>query len=179
MTTRLITPPAAPALSPEEARTAARRTDTALDAELAIYVSAFTTIAEHETGRSIINRTYQEVLDTFPDAIRLYRPPIASVNFLKYYDESGTLQTLDPADYELDVVNEGYIVPAPGKSWPATQSGKINAVIVEYVAGYGADNTATPADFKAFIMSKIAEKYLSDKENPYLVCLLESKKVWG
>lgn len=181
MTTRLITPPAALALSLEDGRLAARRTGTELDAEIAIAIKGLVKHVEQVTQRSIIHRTYQQVLDKFPDAIKLYYPPIASVSWVKYYDEDGVLQTLDPADYELDSVREGYLVPAPDAAWPSTQCGKINAVMVEYVAGYGADHTSTPDEFKLYLKAKVAEHFGIDKASEFIEGLIRNsgEKIWS
>lgn len=183
MTTKLILAPVAMALSIEEARLAARRPtgDTSLDTELTITIKALTADIEQRTGRSIINRTYQQILDTFPDAIQLHYPPISSVSWVKYYDADGELQTLDPADYQTDSVREGYVVPAPDASWPTTQDGRINAVMVEYVAGYGASSTATPDEFKHYMMAKIAEQYGFSKSSPFIENLIDGgrEKIWS
>jgi uncharacterized phiE125 gp8 family phage protein len=179
MTTQLITPPAALALSIEDGRLAARRTDTALDGEITLCIQAATRHIEHVTGRSIVNRTYEQVLDAFPNAIRLDYPPIASIESVKFRDLDGAWQTLDPADYEG---NDPlwHVVPAPGKAWPATQN-RINSVKVRYVAGYGPDHATTPAEFKQYIVLKIKEQFLGEKLTPYCEDLLTNsdEKIWG
>lgn len=180
MTTRLITPPAGLALSLEDGRLAARRTDTALDGEIEMTIKALTRYVEQVTGRSIIHRTLQQVLDAFPSAIRLDYSPISEVLFVRYFDESGVEQTLDPQDYYLDAVNS-YLVPAPDAAWPATQSGRINAVTVEYVAGYGADHTSTPDEFKLYLKAKLAEQYCGDKPSEFIENLIlnSGEKIWS
>lgn len=183
MTTKLITAPAALALSLAEARLAARRQadDTSLDTELTILIKGLTRDIEQRTGRSIINRTYQQILDTFPDAIQLYFPPISSVSWVKYYDADGVLQTLDPQDYQTDLTREGYIVAAPDVEWPETEDGRINAVMVQYVAGYGADSTSTPDDFRLYMMAKITENYYPSKNSDWIERLIDGsgEKIWS
>jgi uncharacterized phiE125 gp8 family phage protein len=173
----IISKPVQMAVSLDDARTAARLDGTDLDAQLEIDVRAFTREAEHCTGRAIIDQTHRVSLDAFPEAIQLPVSPVRSV-VVQYCDPDGQWQTLDPADYELD--NEGsicYVVPAPGKAWPATQA-RINAVRVDALCGYGPDHTTTPDEFKAYILGKVAEKY-AGVEAPYLDRMLWSLKVYA
>lgn len=181
MTYRLITPPVAMAVSLTAARNAARANGTGLDAEIEVMVRTITEDAEHKTGRAIINRTYRVTLDAFPDAIRLPASPVASITSVKYLDLAGVEQTLDPADYIVDSVSEpGYIVPAPGVTWPSTLE-RINAVNVVCVCGYGADDTTTPPAFKGYLLAKVQEYFApaGTPESPYLARLLDSLMVHG
>jgi uncharacterized phiE125 gp8 family phage protein len=161
----ILTPPVNMAVSLGAARTAARLDSTELDTQLEIDVRAFTSEAEHKTGRAIIDQTHRVALDAFPrgvhggpGAIQLPVSPVQSV-VITFRDPDGQWQTLDPADYELDNENApSFVVPAPGKSWPATQA-RINAVRVDALCGYGPDDTTTPDGFKAYILGKVAEKH--------------------
>jgi uncharacterized phiE125 gp8 family phage protein len=137
-------------------------------------------------GRSIINQTWRLTLDAFPDALKLYNPPIVSVSSVKYYDEDNVLQTLDPQDYTVDNVSEpGYIVPAPDVDWPCTYD-KINAVVVEYVAGYGATAASTPPEVRLYILAKLREQYdpatkpeRATIQSSFIDSLLDRKKIWS
>jgi len=122
-------------------------------------------------------------LDAFPDAIRLPRAPIASVESVKYLDADGVQQTLSALDYLVDTVSTpGYIVPAYGKAWPETRE-QINAVEVEYTAG----SATTPAALKAWMLLAIGDMYAnreasSDKPtvaHGFADRLLDPFKVWG
>lgn len=180
MTVRVIVEPVNMAVSLAAARDAARVNGSDLDAELEIHVRALTAEAEHYTGRAIINRTYRVTLDSFPDAIELPASPVASVSSVKYIDEAGAEQTLDPADYIVDDRSEpGYIVPGVDLAWPATQA-RVNAVNVEVVCGYGADDTTTPAPFKAYILARLKEIYAAPgtPESPFLMRGLDSLRVY-
>lgn len=182
MTTQLITAPAALAVSMADARLAVKieADDTSMDTAITVCIAGITAYAEHQMQRSIINRTLRQTLDSFPDAIKLYSPPIASVSYVKYYDADNVLQTLAPDDYTVDTVSEpGYIVPAPGVTWPSTYN-KINAVQVQYVAGYGATDASTPDNIRMYILAKLTEQFDADaKPNAFLDCLLDVKKVWS
>lgn len=182
MTVRVIVNPVNMAVSLADARNAARVNGTDLDGELETHVRALTAEAEHYTGRAIINRTYRITLDEFPDAIELPSTPLASVSSVsvKYIDPAGLEQTLDPADYIVDDKSEpGYIVPGVDLAWPETRV-RINAVNVVAVCGYGADDTTTPAPFKAFILARLKEIYApaGTPESPFLIRGLDSMRVY-
>ena len=180
MTVRVIVEPVNMAVSLADARNAARVNGTDLDSELETHVRALTAEAEHYTGRAIVNRTYRVTLDAFPDAIELPSTPLVSVTSVKYIDEAGAEQTLDPADYIVDDKSEpGYIVPGVDLAWPATQV-RVNAVNVVAVCGYGPDDTTTPAPFKAFILARLKEIYAppGTPESPFLMRGLDSLRVY-
>lgn len=181
MTTRLITPPAAMAVSLADARLAARADGDELDAEIITQVKAITEEAEHYCGRAFIEQTWRVTLDRFPDAIKLPNPPLISVEYVSFYDTSGVLQTIDPQDYQVDAASEpGYIVPAPGKAWPATAS-RINAVEVQYKCGYGPTEASVPDSVKGYILAKVREYFAppGTPKNEHLCRLLDRCKVYS
>ena len=129
------------------------------DAMLTRWIKGARQRAEHLAQRALCTQTWQQNLDGFPAAIELPWSPVQSVNFVKYRDETNTLQTLAPADYKVDIQGRstGYIVPAYGLAWPATYP-EINAVSVEWVAGYG-DETAVPACVVDWMLLIIEDRY--------------------
>ena len=187
MRVRLIAP-ATGALQPitlEEARAQARVDCDAEDAFLGLLISVATQAASDRLQRALVPARYRLTLDSFPDAVELLMPPIISVESVKYIDTDGEQQTLDPQDYFLDSVSEpGYLVPAAGRAWPATQD-RINAVEVDYVAGY-ADN-AVPAPIKQWMLLAIADMYTyrersADKPavpQNFADALLDTYRIWG
>jgi len=76
--------------------------------------------------------------------IRL-KVPLVSITSVKYLDENGAQQTLDPSKYLVDLVT-GCIVPAYNESWPTVRA-QLNSVQVEYVIGYG-NAAAVPESIK-------------------------------
>jgi uncharacterized phiE125 gp8 family phage protein len=164
MSTRLIVPPAALAVSMEAARRSARvdvdeSGVSALDDDIAREVRAYTRDAEHKTARAFIEQTWEVALDAFPGAIQMPKSPVIGVEHVKFYDTSGVLQTLDPQDYLVDDKSEpGYIVPAPGKAWPATAV-RINAVEVQFTCGYGSTDADVPDEAKSYILARVNQYF--------------------
>jgi uncharacterized phiE125 gp8 family phage protein len=187
MPIEIIIEPVSMAVTLTEARTAARINGTDSDSEIEIDVRAITTAAEHATARACIYRTCRVTLDAFPvvdcDGLRpivVDSSPLSSVVALKYFDIDGAEQTLDPADYIVDVARKpGRITPAVGLTWPVTQS-RPSAVNVDVICGCGPDSASTPSAFKGYILGKVAEKHApaGTPESTWLPRLLDSLKVY-
>jgi len=180
MSLKLITPPAALAVSLAAAQTSARVDGPEHDAELRQVVEQYTREAEHETGRAFVEQAYRLTLDAFPAAIRLDKPPILSVAHIKFWDVDGVQRTLGPQYYLVDNESEpGFVVPAPGFGWPATQA-RVNAVEVVYSCGYGPDDAAVPANAKGYILGKVSEHFApaGTPKSEFLGKLLDELKVY-
>ena len=185
MPTRLIIPPAALPVSLAEAKLNLRIDGNEQDSLIEAWIHGITAHAEHLAGRSFINQTWRVTLDKFPDAIEL-PPKVSSVTSLKYLDEEGTEQTLDPADYIVDSVSEpGYLVPGVGKSWPSTYD-RINAVYCDVVSGYGASYTDVPPGLRLYILAKLTEQFdpsvrveKDTVQASFIDSMLDRYKVWA
>ena len=109
---------------------------TAADAEVARLISQMRDACQQKTNRGVGSQVWEIGLDEFPDAIPLILPPLISVDYVKYYDEDGVLQTLATNQYAVDDFSEpGFIVPAVDVTWPATYA-TVNAVRVRLTTGY-------------------------------------------
>ncbi|QEX18499.1 hypothetical protein FRZ44_38060 [Hypericibacter terrae] len=111
------------------------------DVTIDALVAAATETIEGMTGRAFLQQTWRLTLDAFPacrdPVIRLPRPPLISVDSVKYVDADGTLQTLDPALYQVDANSTpARLAPAYGQVWPCARC-ELGAVRIEYKAGYG------------------------------------------
>ena len=167
MTTRVTTAPTVEPLTLAEAKLQVKEdiVDVGLDARIARLITSCREAVEQELSRSVMLQTLEVTLDEFPDAIRLDAPPIIDVLSVEYTAEDGVATALSPSSYTLDNASEpGWLVPAYGHSWPATQA-SINAVRVRYRAGYSASTdaataqAAVPASIKEFILVELATRY--------------------
>lgn len=96
-------------------------------------------------GYAMMEQTWRKAMDEFPSVILLPGAPIKSVSEIKYIDRSGDEQTMDAADYRVDLDTEpARVTPAFGKSWPTARD-VTSAVMVEYVLGEN-DPSAVPSD---------------------------------
>lgn len=149
-------------------------------------IEAATEYSEQFQHRTYLNRTRFLYLDCFPSVIVVLWPPLVSVTSLKYVDTDGNTQTLDSADYRVDINTEpGRITPAFNASWPDIRH-VTSAITIEFIAGYGATSATTPEDVQASIKLLIGHWYenregaseLNMKEVPLAVeTLLYAKRV--
>jgi uncharacterized phiE125 gp8 family phage protein len=138
------------------------------DAELTNKIQEVHSVAENFTHRSFLNATYEYALDEFPSGIEIYlpKPPLVSVSKVEYYDINGALQEMDLSDFFIDTRNEpAKLVLKPGKSFPATESGRPNAVIITFIAGYGSSHTSLPKDLKTAIKLLVATAWENRQED--------------
>lgn len=129
------------------------------DALIAGYLTTARTAAEDRTGRTLCTTSWRLTVDAFSPALLLPNPRALSVASVQYLDADGVQRTLNPADYLLDDVSEpGYLVPAYGKAWPTTQD-RINAVVVDYTAGYGPTPADVPMPIRTWVLLGVGELY--------------------
>ncbi len=160
MTMRELSPPAVLAVTLAEAKDQLRidQSDTAFDAQLAIWIQGITEEAEHATKRVFVNRPMRVTLDQFAPSIRLSAPTF-SVESIKFVDVGGQERTLDPADYFADLVTRpGYVMPQVGKAWPETLA-RANTVTVDFTGGHGPDASTVPASARLYILSRLTEQW--------------------
>jgi len=146
----LVTAPTEEPISLNDAKDQLRVTDTNEHALIEDKIKGARQAAEDFLGRALITQTWDLFLDAFPDSsdtpIKLPYPPLQSVTSVKYTDTTGIQQTLVTTEYTVDTkAQPGRIKPAWGKTWPSIRS-EMNAVEIQFVAGYGVDGEDIPPD---------------------------------
>ena len=166
---KVITAPAAKPITLAEAKEYARidSTDTSQDATLATLIAAATNHAEHLTGRAFVERTLELDLPYFERCIELPWAPLLGIDFVKYLDINGDLQTVAAADYEVDTVSQpGAVRPVSSAAWPSIGLG-FNPVRIQYRAGYRptssptdlTDNAYLPGELRLWLAARIVTLY--------------------
>ncbi len=146
--------------------------DTDQDAEIAILIQAMREHAERLTGRRFVDQDLELMLDSFPSrVIELPVAPFVALNYVKYLDVDGVLQTLYSAEgsptigadlVSIDAYSEpARISPAYAETWPTIRGGDFNSVLVGFTAGYGTggspeDLSVVPARLKLWMRARIA-----------------------
>lgn len=185
----LVTPPAAEPVTLAEAKLWARvdTSYTTDDALITALITAARQHIETIACRALITQTWDYFLDCFPygglsplrwtygspfaasvprwtqafpsGELALPYPTLQSVTFLKYTDDTGTVQTLDPTLYQVDTARiPGRIVPAYGQVWPTARA-QPNAVQVRFQSGFGASGSSVPEPLKDAIKVLVATWY--------------------
>lgn len=117
---------------------------------------------ELATRRQFMTATWDLWLDYFPGDlwIEVPRPPLQSVSFIKYYDTAGVQQTFASTNYVVQAFSgercaRGRIALTPFVPWPLTHSGRIGAVQIRFICGYGGAKDV-PAALKAAMLLDIS-----------------------
>lgn len=137
---KIDTPPAVEPVTLAETKLHLRVDDAREDELINSYIRAARISAEHYTNRAFLIQTWSLYLDRFPPnrVIELPKPPLESINSIKYYDSQGDEQTFSDDDYYVDEKPLlGRIVLKSDKSWPVVETGRPSAVRVQYIAGFG------------------------------------------
>lgn len=183
------------------------------DSLIEALIAAARDYAETTTGRALCTQQWRLTLDSFPGpslmgapfgraysipkhAIVLERPPIQSVDAIRYIDTASAQQTMPTSDY-IDPTNGGTfrhddiarITPIFGRIWPINQP-QIGSVWVDYTAGYGtaAQVAAECPGIVAWMKVRLATLYENREEVvvgtritvvpvPYVDALLDPYKV--
>lgn len=147
---RLKTAPATEPVTVADVKLHARVAHAVEDALITTWIAAARKLAEEYQHRAYIQQTWRLVFDSFPPScFDLPRPPLISVDSVKYYDEDGVEATLSASLYTVDTISEvGRLSLNAGESWPSVTLRPINGVIVEFKAGYGAAAADVPASVK-------------------------------
>lgn len=158
MALKCTTPPTIDPVRLEEAKShliVSHDEDNGLIADL---VSAATKLVEAQTGRQLLTANWTLYADRFDLEMQLRLCPVQSIESVKYIDVAGALQTLSSATYQLDAVSEpARLTTAYGYYWPDTRE-ELNAVRVEFVAGYGG-RLDVPKEAKQAILLLVGHWY--------------------
>jgi uncharacterized phiE125 gp8 family phage protein len=172
MALRLITAPAVEPITLEEAKMHLRVDHSEEDAKIQTIVRAARYMVDGRNGylgRALVTQTWELVIDHFPtNEIKIPLPPLQQVISVKYDDTGGAEQSLTTSDYDVDAVSEpGWIVPAIG-GWPTGVFQGINAVRIQFIAGYLPSSDSppdlaanVPFDIKAAMLLHIGMMYAS------------------
>lgn len=160
---KLITAPVEEPLTINEVKEYLRIDGTDFDNLLTSLIKSAREAAESFQNRVYITQTWELTLDYFPTLpLKFPKIPLQSVTSIKYFDINGIETTWDVSNYIVDSDSEpGRIAFSYGKSWPSVSLRPINAVKIQYIAGYG-DSTDVPENVKLAMMVFIAHRF----ENP-------------
>jgi len=157
----VVTPPVGLPVLLAEAKEHLRQTLDVDDLDITVKLQAAVAWAQEFQGKLYLTTTIDEFFDCFPRGVlELSLEPVQEITSITYFDTAGDSQTwlssLWQKDLDADPVR---IMPEPGQTWPLTESRRMKAVTVRYVAGYG--NLATvPPEIKSGFLMKLAELYV-------------------
>ncbi|MFA5376959.1 MAG: hypothetical protein WC455_14510 [Dehalococcoidia bacterium] len=140
------------------------------DALLASLIVAAREWAETFTSRALITQTWTAYLNDFPDGdfIELPRPNLLTVASVKYRNctwTTGDWTTWAATNYIEDTTRwKGRVQLAYGISWPSITPYPVDAVAVEFTAGYGPAAANVPQAIRQAITLYAATLYENREE---------------
>ena len=164
---RLVTAPASEPVTLAEAKSHLRVTLSTDDTYIATLIVAARESCEAAVNRSFVATTWDYVLDEFPysidygiPVINIPKGDLISVTSVTYRDAAGSSQTLTANTNYLVVAGApGWIYPAPGQYWPATQVYRPESVAIRCTIGYGASGSSVPGAVKQAILLLVGDYY--------------------
>jgi uncharacterized phiE125 gp8 family phage protein len=143
------------------------------DDALRMSIEAARQKVETDTGRALINQTWDLSLDCFPtglDAIYIPKAPVSAISSVKYYDTSNVEQTLSASVYKTLLSREPAEIRLKyQQAWPFIYS-EAAVVTVRFVAGYGASYLSVPDGLRRamlLLIHKDFDQAIGDIEDTY------------
>ncbi len=133
------------------------------DSYLALLISAATEVLEQRTGRAFISRSVRMFLDEWPEngVIELPLSPVSNVTAISYFDYSTEVSTNGMALFQKDYEDQDLpprLVPESETVLPIVQD-KLNAITIDFLAGYGDSPNDIPSRIKQCILFLVAHWY--------------------
>lgn len=158
MRIKQISTPSNPALTLAEAKRQLRieTSETAFDADIEALVKAATEWIFSTCHLTLITTEYRAVFERFPKSRKFSLPayPISQIISAEYWDADGVARGIF---YQADLIQvPAAIYPEVGKEWPKAQADRIDAIIIEVEAGYGATSAFVPEMAKHLLRLLVA-----------------------
>jgi len=162
---KLKTAPAAEPVSSTEAKAHLRVDHTDDDTLIGTLIITARRFCEEYLNQSLITQTWYNYLNDFYDGAIYYvyrgpflminKGPVQSITSIKYYDADDVEQTLSTDYYHTDLSSQPARIEV--SETPETYD-KLNAVTIEFVAGYG-DAADVPEHIKHAMLLYIGHLY--------------------
>jgi len=113
---------------------------------------------EAAQNRQLITAEYEWSFDYWPCANGFTLPisPVQSVDAIKYYDTAGTQQTWASSNYQVSLTDVlATVTLETSATFPVLEQDKVNAVTVEFTAGYGDAASDVPENTRLAIMALV------------------------
>jgi uncharacterized phiE125 gp8 family phage protein len=113
---------------------------------------------ESYTGLRLVSQTLELRAGSFADLAHFEVGPVRSIESIRYLDQAGAEQLLDPETYELfgAGLTRG-VRPAFGQRWPAIRPVD-DAIVVTAIVGYDLDGSL-PADVSHALLLLVGDWY--------------------
>lgn len=126
-----------PLVTLTDAKEHLRVTGSAEDDLISALVSAASDFIGEYSGRVLSSETWKIMAPAFDGTVKLPKSPLISVTEIGYFDTSGAALTADLSDFSTVICDDwSYITPKSGKSWPSSDTVRLDGASITFTAGY-------------------------------------------
>jgi len=146
---KLITPPAVEPVTVAEVKIYTHIDHDVDDSLIASWIKTARILAENYQRRSYYEQVWELSFDDFPCLpLLIPRPPLASIDFIHYYDHEDIMTIMDLTDFIVDTNHEpGRLAHAYGQIWPTEILRPIDAVRIRYTCGFAIHSTTSTTTY--------------------------------
>lgn len=159
--------PVGPAVPLSTFKEHAKTNPSVSDALLSLYLQAATKYGEQLTRRDFVNRTYKTFRDDFPGTevfnlnslansgnvgFEIRRSKLQAVNSVKYLKDDVLTTVASTVFYNTFENDYSKILTRDNQVWPTDADNRLQAIQIEFVSGFGADDTFVPDCIQEAIM---------------------------
>lgn len=157
----IVTPPAIEPVTLDQALSHCSANSGIQDDDFRDWIRAAREEAERFQRRAFIEQTLQLSFDNYPVfPIYLPRPPVTEVTSVKMYDIEDTETVVSVSDFLIDYnTSPARMTFAYGNVWPDVSLRDLNAIQIQYTAGYGDSTDDVPRYVKKAILFYVAYMY--------------------
>lgn len=134
------------------------------DTYLTHLIKVASSFFEEMTGRSLITKTYKTYLDKFPQynvGIKIRKSKLQSIVSIQYYLNNVLTNYTSQNYYYNDSTGFSEIFLKVNNFYPNEIDEIKNSVVINFTAGYGANETSIPANIKQSLLMFIADCYMN------------------
>ena len=178
-TYKVTSAPATTPISVDEVKSFAKISTTADDTLIAILINSVVTYAEQITRRDFITRTYRTFRDRFPGSFKGYdqflsevtpdsgnygfelrRSPLQEIVQVSYMDTVGSTIVVPSTDYyNTEEDDFSVLLTRPSKSWPTDAADQLQAIQIDFKAGFGDNPADVPAALRNALLMHVTFLY--------------------
>lgn len=125
------------------------------DPELTLLIRAATEYAEAFTKRTFINTKFRTYRDFFQCCIELRRSKLREINSYQYSKDDTFIDVDSSLYYSTDEKDFSRIMLKEDKSYPTDIDNRLQAVRIDFTAGYGLNETDIPDSLRVALLKHI------------------------
>lgn len=156
MILRRVSAAGTPLVTLSDAKAHLRVTSSAEDALITALISAACDFIGEYSGRVLASETWKIMETGFFGLVKLPKSPVIAITEIGYYDTEGAAHVAVLGDFGLVSGDDwSYLAPNSGKSWPISDTARLDGAWITFTAGY----TVLPAALRQAVLLMVGHYY--------------------